>query len=88
MGGALCGGRAREALPSRQYGVKVEVEAVSIHEVTVDYVVHVTIQVLCEHVYVQVCGQSVLASGEAGRDSELTHPRQGGARVGCGHSGM
>lgn len=85
VGGALRGGRARITLASRQNGVKVEVDTVSIHEVTVDDVVHVTIQVLSEHVYVQVCGQSVLSGGEAGRRSERAHPLQADAGVGRGH---
>lgn len=85
---ALCGGGAGVALASRQDGVKVEVEDVSVHEVTVDDVVHVTIQVLGEHVNVQVCGQPVLPGLEAGWSSKLTqltqlsHPQQAGARVG------
>lgn len=54
MGGALRGGGARVALASRQHGFKVEVDTVSVHEVTVDDVVHVTVQVLGEHFYVQV----------------------------------
>lgn len=74
VSGALCGGGARVALASRHYGVKVEIDAFSIHEVTVDYVVHITIQVFGEHVYVQVSGQSVLTAGEAGRSAEVTHP--------------
>lgn len=81
---ALCGGRAGVALASGQYWVKVEVEAVSVHEVTVDDVVHVTIQVLGEHVHVQVCGQPVLTGLETGRSSELTHPLQAHARIGWG----
>lgn len=73
VSGALCGGGARVALASGHYGVKVEIDAFSVHEVTVDYVVHIAIQVFGEHVYVQVSGQSVLTAGEAGRSSELTY---------------
>lgn len=76
VSGALCGGRAGVALASRQYGVKVEIKAVSVHEVTVDDVVHVTVQVFREHVHVQVCGQSVLTGGEERRSSKVTHPLQ------------
>ncbi|KAG7225809.1 hypothetical protein INR49_014460 [Caranx melampygus] len=83
VSGSLCGGRARVALASRQYGVKVEIN-VSVHEVAVDNVVNVTIQVFCEHVYVQVRGQSVLTGGEAGRRSELTHHLQTRAGIGRG----
>lgn len=75
MGGALCRGRARVALGSGQDGVKVEIDAVSVHEVTVDDVVHIAIEVFSEHIYVQVCGQPVL-TGEAGRSSELAQPLQ------------
>lgn len=82
VGGALCGGWACVALASRKDGVKVEVNAISIHEVTVDDVVHVTIKVFSEHVYVQVCGQSVLTSREAGLRSKLTHPLQTHAGIG------
>lgn len=76
VSGALRGGRPRVALASRQHGVKVEIDAVAVHEVTVDDEVHVAIQVLREHVYVQVCGQPVLTGGETGRSSKLTHRLQ------------
>lgn len=82
VSGALCGGWACVALAPRQYGVKVEVHTISVHEVTVDDVVHITIQVFGEHVYVQVCGQSVLNGREAGRSAELTHPLQIHAGIG------
>lgn len=82
VSGALRGGRACVALASRHYGVKVEVNAISVHEVTVDDVVHVTIQVFGEHVYVQICGQPVLTGLEAGRSSERAHPLQTQAGVG------
>lgn len=83
VSGALCGGWASVALASRQYGVKVvKVKSISVHEVTVDDVVHVTIQVFGEHIYVQVCGQSVLTGLEVGRSSELTHALQTQARIG------
>lgn len=82
VSGALCSGRSGVALASRQYGVKVEVDAISVHEVTVDDVVHITIQVFGEHVNVQVCGQSVLTGRETGRCSEVTHPLQAHTRIG------
>lgn len=78
VSGALRGGRSRVPLASRQHGVEVEIEAVSVHEVTVDYVVHIAIQVFGEHVNVQVRWEPVLTGGEAGLRSELTDPRQGG----------
>lgn len=86
VSGALCGGRAGVALASRQYGVKVEINAISVHEVTVDDVVHVTIQVFSEHVNVQVCGQAVLTGLETGRSAELSHPLQARAGIGGGDS--
>lgn len=82
VSGALCGSWAGAALASRQNRVKVEVDDISVHEVTVDDVVHVTIQVFSEHVNVQICGQSVLTGHGAGRSSELTHPQQAHAGIG------
>lgn len=82
VSGALCGGWARVALVPRQHGVKVEVHTVSVHEVAVDDVVHVAIQVFSEHLDVQVCGQSVLSGLVAGRSAELTHPLQSHAGIG------
>lgn len=83
VSGARCGGGwAGVALASRHYGVKAKVDIISVHEVSVDDVVHVTIQVFGEHVNVQVCGQSVLTGLEAGRSSELTHPLQAQAGIG------
>lgn len=78
MSGALRGGWSRVALASRQHGVEVEIEAVSVHEVTVDYVVHIAIQVFGEHVNVQVRREPTRTAGEAGRHSKLTDSRQGG----------
>lgn len=84
VSGALCGGRTCVALASRQYGVKVikVVHAFTVHEVTLDDVIHVTIQVFSEHVNVQVCGQSVLTGREAGRCSERAHPLHTHAGIG------
>lgn len=81
MSGALGGGGRGVALATWHHGLKVEVDAVSVHEVTVDDVVHVTVQVLGEHVYVQVRGQPLLLAREAGRAAELGHGRQGEAGV-------
>lgn len=80
VGGALCCGRACIVLTTMQDGVKVEIHA--IHEVTIDDVVHVTIQVFCEHIDVQVRRQSVLTRLEAGRRSKLCHPLQSSGGIG------
>lgn len=84
MSGALRGGGACVALASGHHGVKVKVDTVGVHEVAVDDVVHVAIQVLGEHVDVQVCGQPVLRALEAGRGSEGVHALQEGAGSGRG----
>lgn len=85
MGGALCGGGSGVALASRHHGVKVKVDAIAVHEVTVDDVIHVAIQVLGEHVDVQICRQPFLGALEAGRGCERAHALQDEAGVGRGH---
>lgn len=84
MSGALRGGRTCVALASGHHGVKVKVNTVGIHEVTVDDVIHVAIQVLGEHVDVQICRQPFLSVLEAGGGSERAHALQDNAGIGRG----
>lgn len=73
VGGALGGCGACVTLTALRNGVKVEVDGVPVHEVAVDDVVHVAVQVLGEHVDVQVGGQPVLAGEEAAGAGERAH---------------
>lgn len=84
MRGALRGGGPCVALASGHHGVKVKVNTVTVHEVTVDDVIHVAVQVLGKHVDVQICGQPFLSALEAGRGSERAHALQDGAGIGRG----
>lgn len=84
MSGALRGGRTCIALASGHHGVKVKVNTVAVHEVTVDDVIHVAVQVLGEHVDVQICRQPLWSALEAGRGSEGAHALQDGAGIGRG----